>query len=62
MEPYPSCTGDKLLLILLLILTLFSLEGKEKYCVEIPNRFATLEDLDAEVKINSALETESRLI
>jgi hypothetical protein len=30
--------------------------GKEQYCVEVSNRFATLEDLDAEVEINSAWE------
>jgi hypothetical protein len=29
-------------------------EGKEQYYVEISNRFAALEDLDAEVEINSA--------
>jgi hypothetical protein len=29
-------------------------EGKEKYLVEVSNRFAALEDLGAEVKINSA--------
>jgi hypothetical protein len=28
-------------------------EGKEQYCVEVSNRFAALEDLDAEVEINS---------
>jgi hypothetical protein len=32
------------------------IEGKEQYRVEVSNRFAALEDLDAEVKINSALE------
>jgi hypothetical protein len=32
-------------------------ECKEKYRVEISNRFTTLEDLDAEVEINSAWET-----
>jgi hypothetical protein len=32
-------------------------EGKEQYCVEVSNRFAALEDLDAEVEINSAWET-----
>jgi hypothetical protein len=32
-------------------------EGKEQYCVEVLNRFAALEDLDAEVEINSAWET-----
>jgi hypothetical protein len=32
-------------------------QGKEKYRVEVSNRFAALEDLDAEVKINSASET-----
>jgi hypothetical protein len=29
-------------------------EGKEQFRVEVPNRFATLEDFDTEVKINSA--------
>jgi hypothetical protein len=29
-------------------------EGKEQFCVEVSNRFAALEDLDAEVEINSA--------
>jgi hypothetical protein len=32
-------------------------KGKEKYCVEVPNRFAALEDLDTEVEINSAWKT-----
>jgi hypothetical protein len=32
-------------------------EGKEQFHVEVSNRFAALEDLDAEVKINSAWET-----
>jgi hypothetical protein len=32
-------------------------KGKEQYCVEVSNRFAALEDLDAEVDINSAWET-----
>jgi hypothetical protein len=32
-------------------------EGKEKYCVEVWNSFAALEDLDAEVEINTAWET-----
>jgi hypothetical protein len=31
-------------------------EGKEKYHVEVSNRFATLEDLDAEVEINTIWE------
>jgi hypothetical protein len=31
-------------------------EGKEMYHVEVSNRFAALEDLDAEVQINSVLE------
>jgi hypothetical protein len=31
-------------------------EGKEQYCVEVSNRFAALEDLDAEVEVNSAWE------
>jgi hypothetical protein len=31
-------------------------EGKEQYRVEVLNRFAALEDLDAEVEINSAWE------
>jgi hypothetical protein len=33
------------------------LEGKEQYCVEVSNRFADLENLDAEVGINCAWET-----
>jgi hypothetical protein len=32
-------------------------EGKEQYRVEITNRFAALENLDAEVDINRAWET-----
>jgi hypothetical protein len=32
-------------------------EGKEQFRVEVLNRFAALEDLDAEVEINSAWET-----
>jgi hypothetical protein len=32
-------------------------EGKEQFCVEVANRFAALENLDAEVEINSAWET-----
>jgi hypothetical protein len=32
-------------------------EGKEQFCVEVSNGFTALEDLDAEVKINSAWET-----
>jgi hypothetical protein len=32
-------------------------EGKEKYQVEVSNRFASLKDLDTEVEINSAWET-----
>jgi hypothetical protein len=31
-------------------------EGKEQYLVEVSNKFAALEDLDAEVEINSAWE------
>jgi hypothetical protein len=31
-------------------------ESKQQYRVEVSNRFADLEDLDAEVKINSVLE------
>jgi hypothetical protein len=31
-------------------------EGKEKYHVEVANRFAALEDLDAEVEINTIWE------
>jgi hypothetical protein len=31
-------------------------EGKEQFRVEVSNRFAALEDLEAEVEINSALE------
>jgi hypothetical protein len=32
-------------------------EGKEQFCAEVSNRFAALEDLDAEVEINSTWET-----
>jgi hypothetical protein len=32
-------------------------EGKEKYRFEVSNRFAALEDLDAEVEINTLRET-----
>jgi hypothetical protein len=32
-------------------------EGKEQFRVEVSNRFAALEYLDAEVEINSAWET-----
>jgi hypothetical protein len=32
-------------------------EDKEKYHIEVSNRFAALKDLDAEVEINSAWET-----
>jgi hypothetical protein len=32
-------------------------EGKETYRVEVSNRFAALEDLDAEVEINAIWET-----
>jgi hypothetical protein len=32
-------------------------EGKEQFRVEVSNRFAAFEDLDTEVKINSAWET-----
>jgi hypothetical protein len=35
-------------------------EGKEKYLVEISNRLAALEDLDAEVEINTIWETIKR--
>jgi hypothetical protein len=36
---------------------LIKAEGKEHYLVEVSNRFAALEDLDAEVDIHSAWET-----
>jgi hypothetical protein len=36
--------------------TLNDVEGKEQFRIEVSNRFAALEDLDAEVKINSAWE------
>jgi hypothetical protein len=32
------------------------IEGKEQFRAEVSNRFAALEDLDAEVEINSAWE------
>jgi hypothetical protein len=38
-------------------LKLNEVEGKEQYHVEISNRFAALENLDAEVDINRAWET-----
>jgi hypothetical protein len=38
------------------------LEGKEKYRIEVSNRFAALEGLDAEVEINSAWETIMEII
>jgi hypothetical protein len=31
--------------------------GKEQFCVEVSNRFAALEDLDADMEINSVWET-----
>jgi iron only hydrogenase large subunit-like protein len=34
-----------------------AVEGKEQFRVEVSNRFAAFEDLDAEVEINSAWET-----
>jgi hypothetical protein len=33
-----------------------AVQGKEKYCVEVLNRSAALEDLDAKVKIETAWE------
>jgi hypothetical protein len=35
----------------------YRVEGKNQFCVKFSNRFADLEDLDAEVEINSAWET-----
>jgi hypothetical protein len=32
-------------------------EGKERYCVEISNRFAALENLDTEMDVNEAWKT-----
>jgi hypothetical protein len=32
-------------------------EGKEKYCDEVSNRFATLEDVVSEVDVNTTWET-----
>jgi hypothetical protein len=32
-------------------------EGKEKYLIEVSNRFSALEELDTEVEINSDWET-----
>jgi hypothetical protein len=31
-----------------------NIESREKYCIEVSNRFAALEDLDTEVEIKSA--------
>jgi hypothetical protein len=39
------------------LMKLNEVDGKEQYRVEISNRFATLENLDAEVDVNKALET-----
>jgi hypothetical protein len=36
---------------------LYEVEDKEQYRVEVSNRFAALEDVNAEVEINSAWET-----
>jgi hypothetical protein len=36
---------------------LSEVEGKEKFCVEVSNRFAVLENVDAEVEINTVWET-----
>jgi hypothetical protein len=38
------------------------LEGKEKYSIEVSNRCTAMEDLDTEVKINSAWETNREYI
>jgi 50S ribosomal subunit-associated GTPase HflX len=35
---------------------LSEVEGKEQFCVEVSNKFAALENLDSEVKINSGWE------
>jgi hypothetical protein len=35
-------------------------EGKEKYCVEISNRFAALEKLDTEVDVNRTWERSAK--
>jgi hypothetical protein len=32
-------------------------ESKDKYCIEVSNRFVALEDFNCEVEINSAWET-----
>jgi hypothetical protein len=42
--------------------TLNEVEGKEQYRFEASNRFAALQDLDAEVEINSAWEMTSENI
>jgi hypothetical protein len=34
--------------------TLNDVEGKEQFRVEVSNKFAALEDLEAEVEVNSA--------
>jgi hypothetical protein len=36
---------------------LIEVEGKDKYRVEVSNRFAALEDLDTEVEINTIWKT-----
>jgi hypothetical protein len=40
---------------------LSEVEGKKQYCIEILNRFATLENLDTEMDINRAWETIERI-
>jgi hypothetical protein len=37
---------------------LHGVESKEQYRVEVPSRFAALEDMDAEVEINSGGEND----
>jgi hypothetical protein len=39
------------------LIKLNKVEGKEQHCVEVSNRFAAFEDLDAEVDIINAWET-----
>jgi hypothetical protein len=39
-----------------------SIEGREKYCAEVSNSFAALEDLVVEMEINSAWKQLERII
>jgi hypothetical protein len=54
--------SDQQIVILTNIGRLKEVEGKEKYRVEVSNRFAGLEDFDAEVEIERSWETARKYI